>query len=84
LAIVLLAGSDATFLHFLTVRGIATVACLVTTAASVLAFLLVSQLERMQQTKWAILSHQTEILKDFSPTRSTASIPAGVVTANPA
>jgi hypothetical protein len=82
LAMFLAFGAGESFSHLATARGIAAVACLTTAAASVLAFLLVSQLERMQQTKWAILNHETEVLSGFSPARSTTPIPAGVVTAN--
>jgi hypothetical protein len=36
----------------------------------------------MQQTKWAILSHETEILNDYSTTRSGNEIPSYAATAN--
>jgi hypothetical protein len=81
-AILLLTSSGESITHLAITRGISAIAGLTTTAASVVAFLLVSQLERLQQTKWAILNHETEVLDEFSPTRPSTTIPSGAATAN--
>jgi hypothetical protein len=68
--------------HFALSRGTSTVAHLASTAACILAYLVVSSIGRFQQTKWAILSHESQVLSEFASPKPTAAIPADALTAN--
>ena len=82
IALMLLSDSGESVLRFAAARGFATFAHFASTAACILAYLVVSGIGRFQQTQWAILSHEAEVLSEFSTSTPAATVPADAVTAD--